>query len=59
MPVWNDGKKRYDEEDCDELDATAKPAAEREERFRTALLNELDALTRTVSAVGDQLEGRH
>ena len=46
MPVWNDDKKRYVEE---LIDATDLIPAEREERFRTALLNEIDLLTRAVN----------
>lgn len=45
MPVWNKEKKRYDEEEI--VLADDCPLA-REERFRTALLNEIDALTHAV-----------
>ncbi len=44
MPLWNSERKCYVEEPID-----ATTSVEREERFRTALLNELDSIYGAIS----------
>lgn len=45
MPVWNEKKKRYVAEKIEMFPEDETEPEQREERFRTALLNELDCLT--------------
>ncbi len=55
MPVWNDKTKRYDEELPFAPGADA--ATEREERFRTALLNELDGIAHAIRQIETDTKG--
>ena len=50
MPTWNNDKKRYEEEEVHAEHARD----EREERFRTYLLNELDIIGRAIQAIEDK-----
>ncbi len=53
MPKWNNDKKRYDEQETRDVPNAPTPA-DREESFRTALLNELDIIGRALQALEDR-----
>lgn len=53
MPVWNIETKHYEAETGPDLQPGVAAAAEREERFRTALLNELDGISRALGNLED------